>query len=59
LFCRLIEEGLGISIIEASAMEKPVVATNIRGLPGGGEDGITGKLIPPGDHRDYLKHFCI
>jgi len=42
-------EGLGISIIEASAMEKPVVATNIRGCREAVEDGVTGKLVPAGN----------
>jgi len=39
-------EGLGISIIEASAMEKPVVATNIRGCIEAVDDGKTGILAP-------------
>ena len=42
-------EGLGISIIEASAMAKPVVATDIRGCREAVEDGVTGKLVPAGD----------
>lgn len=39
-------EGLGISILEASAMEKPVVATNIRGCREAVDDGKTGILVP-------------
>ena len=39
-------EGLGVSIIEASAMVKPVVATDIRGCRETVEDEITGKLVP-------------
>lgn len=39
-------EGLGISIIEASAMEKPVVATDIRGCREAVENKKTGILIP-------------
>ncbi len=42
-------EGLGVSIIEASAMEKPVVSTNIRGCREVVEDGFTGKLVPVSD----------
>lgn len=42
-------EGLGISIIEASAMEKPVVSTDIRGCREVVEGEKTGKLVPPGD----------
>jgi len=39
-------EGLGISILEASAMAKPVVATNIRGCREAVDDSKTGILIP-------------
>ena len=39
-------EGLGISILEASAMEKPVIATNIRGCREAVDDGETGILVP-------------
>jgi glycosyltransferase involved in cell wall biosynthesis len=40
-------EGLGISILEASAMRRPVVATNIRGCREAVENGVTGILVPP------------
>lgn len=40
-------EGLGISILEASAMERPVVATAIRGCREAAEDGKTAILVPP------------
>ncbi|OGI93978.1 hypothetical protein A3A03_03030 [Candidatus Nomurabacteria bacterium RIFCSPLOWO2_01_FULL_40_18] len=39
-------EGIGTSILEASAMELPVVATNVRGCREAVDDGITGKLVP-------------
>ena len=39
-------EGLGISLIEASAMERPVVATDIRGCREAVENGKTGILVP-------------
>ncbi|MFQ5901665.1 MAG: glycosyltransferase [Thermodesulfobacteriota bacterium] len=42
-------EGLGISLIEAMALSKPVVATNIGGVPEVVDDGITGILVKPGD----------
>lgn len=40
-------EGLGIAIIEAMAAGKPVVATNIGGIPEVVKDGETGYLAPP------------
>ena len=42
-------EGLGISIIEASAMKKPVIATDIRGCRESVDDGKTGILVPIGN----------
>jgi len=39
-------EGIGTSILEASAMELPIVATNVRGCREAVDDGITGKLVP-------------
>lgn len=42
-------EGLPRSIIEAMAMGKPVVATNIRGCREAVEDGRTGILVPVRD----------
>ena len=40
-------EGLGISIIEAMAAEKPVVATDIGGIPEVVKNGETGFLVLP------------
>ncbi len=39
-------EGIGISILEASAMKRPVVATNIRGCREAIDDEETGLLVP-------------
>jgi len=39
-------EGLGLSILEASAMERPVVATDIRGCREAVDDSKTGILVP-------------
>ena len=39
-------EGMGLSILEASAMEKPVVATDVRGCREAVDDGKTGILVP-------------
>lgn len=38
-------EGIGASILEASSMERPVIATNTGGCPEAVEDGKTGILI--------------
>jgi len=44
-------EGFGIVLIEAMAMEKPVVATSVGGIPEVVEDGVTGILVAPRDSR--------
>lgn len=43
-------EGLPRSLIEAQSMTLPCVATNIRGCREVVEEGVTGFLVPPGDH---------
>ncbi len=42
-------EGFGVSALEASAMELPIVASNIHGIPDVVLDGETGLLLPPAD----------
>lgn len=42
-------EGFGVSAIEASAMELPVVASDIHGIPDVVVDGATGILVPAAD----------
>lgn len=42
-------EGFGMSVIEASAMEVPVVVTEYPGPAGGIKDGLTGYAVPVKD----------
>jgi glycosyltransferase involved in cell wall biosynthesis len=42
-------EGFGVSALEASAMELPVVASDIHGIPDVVAHGETGILVPPRD----------
>ena len=50
-----ITEGLGIANIEAMALSKAIVATNVGGIPELIEDGVTGILVPPRDPSSIAK----
>jgi glycosyltransferase involved in cell wall biosynthesis len=40
-------EGIPQVILQAQAMGKPVIGSNIGGIPDVVEDGVTGLLVPP------------
>lgn len=44
-----LQEPFGRVVIEAMAMQKPVVATTVGGVPEIVDDGVTGILVPPAD----------
>jgi glycosyltransferase involved in cell wall biosynthesis len=44
-------EGFGVASLEAAACGRPVIASNVGGVPEVVQDGRTGILVPPGDHR--------
>jgi glycosyltransferase involved in cell wall biosynthesis len=42
-------EGMGVSLLQASLAEVPIVATLVGGIPEAVKDGLTGLLVPPKD----------
>ena len=42
-------EGLGLAVIEAMAMRKPVIGSELGGIPEVIENGVNGLLFPPRD----------
>lgn len=50
-----IEEGLGLSLIEAMAFGKPCIASRVGGIQDLIEDGVTGMLFNPGDPNDLAR----
>ena len=47
--CCSFHEGVPAALIEACGASRPVVGTNVGGIPDVVEDGITGYLVPSGD----------
>ena len=52
-------DGLGQSVIEASLMEKPVVASKSGGIPETIKDQETGYLVNQGDTQDWINKLSI
>jgi len=50
-----IQEGLGISILEAQSQNIPVIASNVGGISDIISDNVTGLLIPPRDPSEIAK----
>lgn len=48
-------DGLGQSIIEASLMKKPIIASNVGGIPETLQEGKTGFLVNEGDIEEWIK----
>ncbi len=53
-----LREGLGIAPLEAMALELPLVASNIQGIPDYVEDGVTGFMCGPMDVDGYKENLA-
>jgi glycosyltransferase involved in cell wall biosynthesis len=42
-------EGLGVSLLQASSLGVPIIASRAGGIPEAVRDGVNGLLVPPGD----------
>jgi glycosyltransferase involved in cell wall biosynthesis len=49
------DEPFGLVLVEAMALGKPLVATNVGGPPEIVEDGTSGLLVPPGDPEQLAR----
>ena len=50
--CPSLNESFGVSVLEASACEVPVIASNVGGLPEVVADGESGILVKPGNTKE-------
>ena len=51
-------EGVPVVLMEAMAARRPVVATRIAGIPELVEDGLAGRIVPPGDGAALATAVC-
>ena len=50
-------EGLGVALLEAMAMERPVAASDLEGIPEAVVDGVTGRLVEPRNIKQLAEAF--
>ncbi|MGI0069960.1 MAG: glycosyltransferase family 4 protein, partial [Nitrosopumilaceae archaeon] len=50
---------LGVTILEAALMKKPVIATNVGAIPEVIENGKTGFTVGEGDHNGWIEKLSI
>lgn len=48
-------EGFGLVLVEYMAMDKPVVASNVGGIPNVIQNGLNGILVEPGDSKGFAE----
>jgi glycosyltransferase involved in cell wall biosynthesis len=49
-----LREGMGVSLLQASLAERPIVASAVGGIPEAVNDGLTGILVPPSDPQSLV-----
>lgn len=51
-------EGFGHVIIEAMAARRPIIASDVGGIPDIVQEGITGRLVPAGEPEGFARAIC-